>query len=222
MKLRLLCNAGLAIEYHENTLFVDLPNGEYHPFSTLQDETWEAICAKRKPYENVAGFFFTHCHLDHYDKKRLDVYLERYHDTPYFAPTNESLCGELQMGEFKIEYYRIDHAPIPHSPPHIVSMITVGEKMIYISADAELNVSKHRFFINNRRADVAFWTPMYMSRADTRKLMEETAQQNYIYHMPSRTDGPEIWKKSENNLMRYPEELNTVTVLEPYPTVIDA
>ena len=219
MILRFLCNAGICIEYGGKVLLVDLPNSEVPPFHSLSEDEWQRICAQRTPYSDVCGFFFTHEHGDHLDRKRLQIYIETHPDTYVFVPDMHSQNGTIALGTFCVEYQRFDHAPYPQAPPHVVALVTVGEKTVYISADAELDDKRHLEILNGRKIDAAIWTPMYLSRETTRKLFR-CSSMNYIYHMPTRSSGIEIWKKCEKNLERYRSELNNVVVIDQYPTTV--
>lgn len=215
MRITLLCNAGLALETERSMLLVDLPNLSMEPFYALPENEWRRICGKEAPYDKVCGFYFTHDHPDHLDAKRLSEYPDS--AVKRFIPDNATSAGAIEIGDFLIEYCRFEHAPIPQAPPHVVSLISSGGKSVYVAADAALECEKHREFLGGRKVDAAIWNSMYLSRADTRMLMADTAQQNYIYHMPLKPDSGGIWKKCEKNLQRHGDELQTVTVMKEYP-----
>lgn len=215
MKITLMCNAGLMIQVQESSILIDLPNKYCDPYYALTDEIWGKIKSKEYPYNTVRGFFFTHNHSDHFDKDRFSGY--ELDEQFYFMPSAQTQHGCISLEEWQIEYQRIAHAPIENAPPHVVAYITAEDKSVYIAGDAALECEAHKLFLNGRKADVAFWNAMYMSRAETRKLMAETAEKNFIYHMPSGEDQFGIWAKCRKNLQRYPNELNKVTVINEYP-----
>lgn len=217
MKITLMCNAGLRIETDDSILLIDMPNSFGTGFVPLAETQWRKICDRNAPYHKTVAIYFTHDHPDHLDRKRLSEFGS---DISYFIPDENTGRGKLQVGEFEIEYQRFDHAPIENAPPHVVTLIKAENKCIYVSADAALDVEMHKSFLNGRYVDAAFWTPMYMSKESTRRLMTATAQRNYIYHMPDREEGAGIWQKCEKNLSRYAEELETVVVLSVYPSEI--
>lgn len=222
MKLTLLCNAGFALELPDAMLLVDAPNREIASFYALPEETWQKILNKEPPYDKVCGFWFTHDHPDHFDRNRMEAYLARWPKTPVFLPVETTATGRARMGPFTIEYCRMDHAPIPGAPPHVVSLITAGKEQLYVSADAALIPALHRAFLRQRKADAALWNSMYLSRPETRALMQETTTRNYIYHMPKdHPDREGLWRKLEINFNRSAAELQTVTVLEDYPSIIE-
>lgn len=219
MKITLLCNAGLAIETEKDMILVDAPNGSAFPFYAMPTELWNEICQRKESYNKLRGFFFTHNHPDHYDRERLLSYPDQ--TLTCFVPGNNTTNGVLQIGEFLIEFHKIAHAPIPNAPPHVVAFITAEGKRIYIAADAETDAEQHMAFFNGRKADVAFWNAMYLSKPQTRALMAQTSERNYIYHMPLAEVDQSIWRKCEKNYLRYPDELQSVKVFEKYTSTIE-
>ena len=222
LRITSLCNAGFSLEYEDHVLLIDVPCRSYGPYYGLPDEVWDKICKKQSPYNQVCGIYITHDHPDHCDKQMLAEYQKQYPQIPVFLPS-EKEEDILRWGPFVLEYAKFPHAPMLQGvPPHVVTWIKAGEKEIYLSADAALEAERHRSFIGGRKAELAIWNAMYLSRADTRALLRDTSPRNVICHMPKeRGDWAGIWKKCENNFRRYPEELQTVQVLEGYPTVLE-
>lgn len=222
MQITLLCNAGLAITCGNDTLLIDAPNTATSPFSEIKDPLWQQILQHQPPYQHIRGLLFTHSHPDHYDASKTNAYLEQWPETPCFLPKTAARKGHFSLGEFTIEYQQIEHAPMDvPTPPHVVVLIQAGKKCIYIAGDAKLDCSAHQAFLAGRTVDAAFWNAMYLSKEETRNLMQATASHNYIYHMPEeRPDAYGIWRKCEKNLQRFPEELQNITILDQYPTNI--
>lgn len=221
MKLTLLCNAGLALEQDGELLLVDLPNEELPPFYALPEHTWQAILEKEPPYDRVCGLYFTHDHPDHCHREKVSKYLERYPGTPCFFPAENPPAGRIVMGPFTMEYAPMPHAPLPVLPVHAATVVEAGGKQLYLPADSALDCDAHRAFLRGRRVDAAVWTPMYLSRPDTRQLLQDAAGHNYIYHMPEGSaDDQGYWKKLERNFQRYGDQLQQVTVLGAYPTTV--
>ena len=219
MHISVLCNAGLAITSLGKTLLLDLPNEEYPPFYRLDDSQWAPILLRQKPYENVCGLYFTHTHPDHFDRGRVEAYCTKWPEIPCFLPEEHPEEGEFTAGPFKVNYRRFPHVPMKEQVPvHVVSWIETPEARIYVTSDANLEPEKHRNFLNGRYANAAFWNSMYLSKPDTRALLRETAQENFIYHMPkTRPDPNGLWRKCDNNFKRYGNDLGHVTVIDHYP-----
>lgn len=215
MEISFICNAGLMLRYADHTLTIDAPNSLCLPYYRLPDEEWKRICER----ENICGFFFTHDHPDHLDRTRLHQYLSEI-DLPCFCPDADVSEGKIDIGPFTIEYHCFEHAPLPVVPPHVVALISAGETSVYIAADSKLDVSMHRNVLKGRRVDAAIWNAMYLSRTETRMLMNEVSDKNFVYHMPLKPDTSGIWNKCERNFERYRDQLKNVTVIGAYPTNI--
>lgn len=222
LRMTLLCNAGLMLEYEGAVLMTDAPNCVYGTYYALPPETWREILERRQPYDGICGFYFTHNHPDHCNLPLVRQYQERWPETPVFLPEEQPEQGKIQMGPFQIEFQRFPHAPLPQGvPPHVVTWITAGEKRVYLSADAALDCQGHRNFLKGRKADAAFWNAMYLSRPETRSLLAGAAHQNYIYHMPADHNDPTgMWRKCGRNFERYGAELKHTQVLRCYPSEI--
>lgn len=223
MKLTLLCNAGFSLEVSDGILLIDVPNDIQPPFYQMPEEIWQLILNKCPPYDRVIGLCFTHTHPDHYSAARVEAYLEKWPNTACFIPKANLVKGRGSIGSFSIRYQRIDHAPIPDAPPHVVLMVEADGKTIYFSGDAALECDAHLEFLRSHVADVAVWNSMYLSRPDTRSLLNVTSKKNLICHMPERSaDGADLyWRKLERNLERFGEELQSAVILSHYPTALE-
>lgn len=222
VKLTLLCNAGFAIETDTAMLLLDAPNREVPPFASVPEDIWKKILKREPPFHKLCGFWFTHAHPDHCDLDRVAQYRALWPDTPVFVPTQAMLRGRGEMGSFRMEYRRFAHAPIEALPPHVVTWIDAGGFTIYASGDAALEPEAHRAFLRGRKADIAIWNPMYLSRPETRSLLAQTADRNLICHLPNRReDSGGYWKKAEHNLTRYGDELTSVTILSEPPVTME-
>ena len=222
MNITLLCNAGLALEHRGEVLLIDMPNHDLPPYYPLPEDTWAKIMAGEKPYERVCGLFFTHDHPDHMNKEKLAKFVSVHPDVPVFVPNFEKEEGTVAMGSFRLHWKLAEHAPLPWPlPPHVITWIEADGLSLYLPADAALDISMHDHFLNGRRADIAIWNAMYLSRTETRTFMHCAAHRNYIYHMPAdHEDKAGIWKKCRSNLQRYPDELKDIVIMDRYPYCI--
>lgn len=220
LHITLLCNAGLVLEYHGSLLMVDVPNREYGGFYGLPPKCRQEILDRRPPYDGICGFWFSHSHPDHCDLDAVRQFQAEWPQTPVFLPEEAPDCGAVEMGPFELEFQRFAHMPLScEAPPHVVTWITVGEKRLYLSADAAMDCGAHRAFLHQRTADAAFWNAAYLSRPETRQLLADSSKQNFIYHMPA-DHSSGMWRKCQRNLERHGEELRNVKVLGRYPSHI--
>lgn len=208
----------MALEADNSVLLIDVPNQKSEPFFPLPEHEWQRILFRQPPYDKVCGMWFSHRHPDHCDLEKVRMFQQRWPEIPVFIPEQTNVRGCFRIGPFNMEYQRFDHAPIPDPPPHVVTWITAEGRSLYLTADAALEPTLHRSFLRGRRADVALWNAMYLSRPETRVLLTEAADRSIIYHLPLRsTDTSGIWKKTDSNLKRYGKELPTVSLLDHYP-----
>lgn len=222
MEIRVVCNAGLAIMAQGQTLLVDAPCCALPPYGAMPEAQWEKLLHGQPPYDQLCGLYFSHTHPDHCDLQNVRQLRQKWPQLPCFFPQEHPEHGKTVMGPFVISWQQIAHAPMEAAPPHVVTWIACGAHSIYVAADAMLDCAVHEAFLRGRRASVGFWNGMYLSRKETRALMQATAGRNYIYHMPPQEpDEFGIWKKCRNNLRRYPQELTTVTVIDRYPYEIE-
>ena len=92
-----------------------------------------------------------------------------------------------------------------------------------MTADAQIDTERHRASLHGRRADAAFWNGQYLSHPETRELLLEAAVKNYIYHIPvDEKDVCGIRRKCERSMARFGAELPNVSLLEQYPSSLEA
>jgi L-ascorbate metabolism protein UlaG (beta-lactamase superfamily) len=219
MNAILLCSAGLYLEYSGAGLLVDALNAAWPPFYQLPETEAQKIILGEAPYGNVCGVLYTHLHPDHFDEGRTRAFLQKHPGAVSLLPRDgDPEKALLQAGPFTVESCRFEHTPIPYpSIRHNVLFITAGNTSVYITADAAPDCEKHRAVLRGRRASAAFWNAQYLSYPETRELMRETAERNFIYHLPADPhDG--VRRKCERNFQRCAAELSGITPLLQYPS----
>lgn len=217
---KLLCNTGLLFRYQDSAILVDALNGAIGSFYEIPDETARQIIAGEGEYAKIDGLFYSHLHPDHYNQEKNEAFLRRHPDVTAFFPTPETQDhGILHAGAFTVEYQYLEHVPCDYVwAKHYVLLVSAGGVRVYLTSDAALDIPAHRAFLNGRRADYAFWNAMYLSYAQTRRLMEESARKNFIYHVPvPAADRSGICRKIERNYQRFSDQLQEITLLERYP-----
>lgn len=182
------------------------------------------MLAGEPPYDAVCGVLFTHAHPDHYSASRAEQ-LRAACGVQVFLPqpdTPERLT--MQLGPFTVECSRFPHIPVPglEDIAHAVYWISAAGKSVYVTADAQIDTERHRAILHGRRADAAFWNGQYLSHPETRELLLEAAEKNYVYHIPvDEKDACGIRRKCERNMARFGAALPTVSLLEQYPSVLE-
>ena len=218
MKITLICNCGLLFQSGQDAILIDGINRESLDFKVLPDAEYQKMLTGQPPYEVLPELFFSHRHSDHMDRKKVRALLEARGTSQIAAPAE----GTRQAGCFTVTSVPFAHTPIPTGgeKAHYVLLVEAEGKLVYVAADADIDAEKHRRILNGRVADAAFWNGQYLSYPETRKLLRESAKKNYIYHNPEGEDSG-IVRKCLRNLERYPDETQTCTVLNQYPTVIE-
>ena len=224
MKITLVSNCGLVLEQDGSALLLDTLNKQYRCYYGLPPERFAAMLAGEPPYDAVCGILFTHAHSDHYSAGRAEQ-LHAACGAPVFLPQPdmpEHLT--MQFGPFTVECSKFPHIPVPgmEALPHAVYWISTAGKNVYVTADAQIDTARHRAILHGRQAEAAFWNGQYLSHPETRELVLETAEKNYVYHIPiDEKDACGIRRKCERNMARFGAALPTVSLLEQYPSVLE-
>ena len=224
MKITLVSNCGLVLEQDGSALLLDALNKQYRCYYGLPPERFAAMLAGEPPYDAVCGILFTHAHPDHYSAGRAEQ-LHAACGAPVFLPQPdmpEHLT--MQLGPFTVECSKFPHIPVPgmEALPHAVYWISTAGKSVYVTADSQIDTARHRAILHGRQAEAAFWNGQYLSHPETRELVLETAEKNYVYHIPiDEKDACGIRRKCERNMARFGAALPTVSLLEQYPSVLE-
>lgn len=221
MKVTLLSSCGLALCAEGQTLLIDALNKSFRCFYGLPVAEFEKMLAGTGDYAGLCGVVSTHAHPDHYNESRTRA-LCAARSVPSFVPRADTPpCQTLQFGPFTVECHRFAHTPVAgwDQVTHGVLFITAGQTSVYLTADARPDVAQHRAILAGRRATAAFWNGQYLSHPQTRALLAEAAEKNYVYHIPvDPADRSGIRRKCEINLARFGPELSHTTLLRQYPT----
>ena len=222
MTITLLCSCGLAIASGGQTLLIDALTESCPPFYQTPEETRRQILQAEGTFSHVCGLLFTHLHPDHFSRADAECFEALHPATRVFIPKgkgDDEIC--LQAGAFSVSGRRALHTPVPGFGQSTVYLMTVAAegKMIYITSDAAPDAETHRAFLVGRQMDAAFWNGQYLSYPQTRALLRDCARQNFIYHFPiDPNDGTR--RKAQKNMERYPQELQSVTLLTQNPTTL--
>lgn len=223
MKITLLSSCGLALQHDGQTLLIDALNKQFRCFSGLPPQTFAQMLAGEGMFAKLCGILCTHAHPDHWNAGRAGQ-LAAVSGAPVFVPdsdTPDRLCRIC--GPFEVEFFRIAHTPVPgwDDVVHGVFVVSCRGIRVYITADAAPDVARHRQILASRRMQAAFWNGQYLSHPETRQLLLEAAEKNYVYHIPvDPPDASGIRRKCERNMERFGAQLPGVILLEQYPAQI--
>ena len=125
LKVTLICNAGLLLEYKGTTLLMDGIYGrEGHPFSNLTDVTWHQMLRGEGIFSKVDYLLFSHAHPDHFSPSMTLQYLQERPIKGIFKPAADRPDSSLDiyLAEKKIPCVSLsqqtNHASF-HIEPHL-------------------------------------------------------------------------------------------------------
>ena len=226
MKITLICNCGLVFSSGETCLLIDALTQELAPFYRAPESVRQEIVTGTGAYEKTCGLLFTHLHPDHYDKEAAQAFAQYHPRAALYVPNRRELPPErLTVGGFTVELPRVRHTQVAgYGKSTVDAMIISAEgKSVYVASDSAPEVSLHESVLHGRRMDAAFWNGQYLSHPETRELLLEAAVKNYIYHIPvDEKDVCGIRRKCERSMARFGAELPDVSLLEQYPSSLEA
>ena len=226
MKITLICNCGLVFSSGETCLLIDALTQELAPFYRAPESVRQEIVTGTGAYEKTCGLLFTHLHPDHYDKEAAQAFAQYHPRAALYVPNRRELPPErLTVGGFTVELHRVRHTQVAgYGKSTVDAMIISAEgKSVYVASDSAPEVSLHESVLHGRRMDAAFWNGQYLSHPETRELLLEAAVKNYIYHIPvDEKDVCGIRRKCERSMARFGAELPNVSLLEQYPSSLEA
>ena len=221
MKITLICSCGLLIEQDGQKLLLDGLTDRLPPYEPTRPEDQESILLGRAPFDGLTAVACTHLHPDHWSPTLVARFRRRNPEVAVLEPE----AGGFSAGAFTLTFFPIPHVPVPPRfaiGQNFAVRITVGGKTVYAAGDCASMVPPHEAALDGYRADAAFWNGQMLSFAPTRAFLCRAAARNFIYHIPvDPRDVSGIRRKCERNLARFREELQSVTLLESYPTVIE-
>lgn len=214
VKITLLANAGVLLEFRKTRLLVDgIYDGKGHCFSNLSGEQWEGLKAGTGDFSGIDYLLFTHEHGDHFSPERVMEYLDYQKPKALFLPgegsaalhalqekaermqipcvlLNEKICRNTI---FKPEAgIRIKAVPARHldkiywEVPHFCYLLELGEKRLFFTADADFTYETFPF-LKGVLLDAVFMNPLMRHSKEGRHLFSEgmlRTKLSVVYHIP--------------------------------------
>ena len=249
LRVTLVTNAGLLLEYKGTTLLLDGIYGpEGHPFSNLSPEVWRRMREGAAPFENVDVLLFTHAHPDHLSPPMALEYLRHRRVKGVFLPDTRTVreggltdflkeqsipCALLSEETDRVGYrvapeitvrpFRTLHLDKQfETVRHFCYLITFGEKNVLFTADIDY-VTEDLSRLNGLRLDAAFINPLFFSVLRQGKFFrgELNAKRLVVYHVPfAEDDGMGMRARMEHDLAQWSADRTPVTALkEPFQTI---
>ena len=216
LRVTLVANAGLLLEYDGATLLLDGIYGrEGHPFSNLSDEVWHRLLAAEHPFEQIDYLLFTHAHPDHLSPEMTLKFLKRRRVKGVFLPDTRTvresgltvyLAGNGTPAvllsdatdhaayrvepEIEVRAFRTLHLDKEFERVrHFCYLLTFGQKRVLFTADVDY-VHEEFLQLGSEPLRAAFVNPLFFNVLRTGKFFHGAlnAETICVYHVPFRQD----------------------------------
>ncbi len=250
LRVTLVANAGLLLEYGGVTLLLDGIYGrEGHPFSNLSDETWRKLLDAERPFERIDYLLFTHAHPDHFSPAMTLEYLERRSVKGVFLPDTRGMRVSglpelLEKKEIPAVFLSeaTDHAAYRIEPEicvrafrtlhlerefervkHFCYLLDFGGKRVLFTADVDY-VHEELSQAGREPLRAAFVNPLFFNVLRTGKFFRGTLDTETVcvYHVPFRQDDSMGMRgRLERDLALWDEDRPpAVTLTEPFERLL--
>lgn len=216
LRVKLIANAGLFLEYGDTTMLLDGIFGrEEHVFSNYSPEVWQDMLDGRPPFHKIDYLLFTHAHPDHFSPEMTLTYLQKRGVKGLFLPdapevVESGLSSWLQREGIPCALLskQTDRAVFRLAPnlsvrafhtrhldkqfenvQHLCYLITFGEKTVLFTADLDY-VTERLEQIREIPLHSAFINPLFFSALRRRRFFqgELHAKHLCVYHVPFEQD----------------------------------
>lgn len=222
LKVTLVCNAGLLIEYKGTTLLLDGIYGrEGHPFSNLTDAVWHQMLQGQGLFSKVDYLLFTHAHPDHFSPSMTLRYLQSRPVKGIFKPEADEagsaldtylmekripcvdLSGKTDRASFRIEPHICVRAFTTlhldkqfRNVRHLCYVISFDDKHVLFTADVDY-MNTDFAFVGDLPLRAVFMNPLFFRVFHNRKFFAGglSADAYCVYHVP--------FEKDDSMRMRY-------------------
>lgn len=249
MRVTLVANAGLLIEYAGTTLLVDgIFENEVHGFSGLTPDVWQQMLSGAQPFESISSLLFTHMHPDHFSPSMTLTYLKNRKVNSVFIPEGTSKPNDLlnflneshipyvylsgQTGEevyqispeITVRAIRTHHLDKQfYHVPHFCLLITFGEKTVLFTADIDY-VNETLDQLDGVHLDAVFVNPLFFKALYQKNFFGGRLKTDKIcvYHIPFISDDCfGIRDQLKRDLDKWDSDLcSVITMTEPFQTIL--
>lgn len=242
LRVTLIANAGLLLEYQGITLMMDGIYGkEGHPFSNLKPEVWQRMLAGEPPFEKIDYLLFSHAHPDHFSPEMTLEFLRRRSVKGVFLPYTRTV-RESGLADYLWERRipcvplseQTDHAAYRIEPEitvrafktkhldkkyehvrHFCYLISFGGKNVLFTADVDYTTEDFDT-IRNLPLRAVFVNPLFFSVLRWGRYFhgQLNTQCYCIYHVPfSEDDSLRMRPVLAHNMVEWPPEKQETIVL---------
>lgn len=248
LKVTLICNAGLLIEYKGTTLLMDSIYGrEGHPFSNLTDLMWHQMLRGEGLFSKVDYLLFTHVHPDHFSPEMTLRYLQNRSVKGVFKPEADrpgsaldtyllehhipcvSLSRQTDRAAYRIEphitvrAFTTQHLDKKYwDVRHLCYLLSFDDKHVLFTADVDyMNTAFDA--VENIHLRAAFLNPLFFRIFHNPRFFsgDLKADAYCVYHVPFQGDDTmQMRYMLQKDLARWPAgEGEAMALTEPYQTI---
>lgn len=209
----LIATAGVLLEYKGKKMLIDgIHSDDRHEFSKVSDELLADMIHGKGKFNNVDYLLFTHIHIDHISPKYTMEYMNNNSIKQIFLPLDGGgkftelknfvqkqgvpmRLLKMPLGkrysymlneDMGVTVFNALHTnEIYRDIENYCFIVTLGNKNILFTADAELDAAYYQKVLGNIKIDVLFVNPLYLNKAEGRAAIKEIHPDKVVvYHMP--------------------------------------
>lgn len=225
VSMTLIANTGVLVEYDGIKILVDgiHYDSEYH-FSKVPKKILNDMMEGNGKFKNIDYIMFSHEHSDHFSPyytmeylknnnvkcifmplegseklANLQAYINNYSFSCRLLklPVGESCCYQLRQ-DISVTIFNAVHMGKQYSfMDNYCFLLTLGEKNILFTADADYVDSYFKNPLTGKDIDVVFVNPLFFNNIAGRKVIENVIKPTMVgvYHIPFLQDDKLMFRK---------------------------
>jgi L-ascorbate metabolism protein UlaG (beta-lactamase superfamily) len=201
-----LANCALFIESQGTSLLIDGLFKDDNPFDRIEPFVEHSIVNATGRYSHIDGLLFTHCHEDHFDKEKVNTFINNHPETTLLVPevpeskgvhhgketpSHEWIKGDLwehktvTIGSLSVTFIKTGHISYDYEE-HYCILVDNGQESILVTGDMELSDLSRLGEIPNLERCTAFFNPIVLGKPSWVEILADLKFKNIlIYHIPS-------------------------------------
>jgi L-ascorbate metabolism protein UlaG (beta-lactamase superfamily) len=193
-------------------------------FSSIPDDILGRIVNGFEEFNGIDGLLFTHFHKDHFSREKTVECLEKNHIGKILLPEGmvsvkkqaaesgtEVVVMRLPFGvkeqqvikDIRIQYFRAAHSGEQYSQvENYCFLISVGDKTIYISGDADFSNDYQYRMLETEDVTVGFFNPLCFHSRSGRELINRIHPKRVLmYHVPLAVEDKYAFREISEKVM---------------------
>lgn len=197
-------------------------------FNPIPEEILNRIVNGLGEFQDLDGLLFTHSHEDHFSSEKTIECLEKSNVGNIFLPQEENpqvvavrnqadQCGvrilnmnsplgimeERIIKDMSIKYFKSRHSGKEFSSvPHYCFLISISDKKIYISGDADYTDNHQQNMLAGQDVTIGFFNPLpFYLHAGRELIARINPRKAIMYHVPFAKDDKYGFRKMSHRIM---------------------